>query len=66
MWADWIDNYGERAVDAFYVQDGSAKLATRKAQTLRTSLLEVLGEDESKSQPRGALSLERARASVGR
>ena len=61
-----IDNYGERAVDAFYVQDKGAKLAQRKAQALRTNLLEVLGEAESQAQPRGALSLERARASVGR
>jgi [protein-PII] uridylyltransferase len=59
-----IDNYGERAVDAFYVQDKGAKLAQRKAQTLRTILLDVLGESES--LPRGALPLQRARASVGR
>ena len=61
-----IDNYGERAVDAFYVQEEGAKLPTRKAQTLRTSLLEVLGEDDTRAVPRGSLSLERARASVGR
>ncbi len=61
-----IDNYGERAVDAFYVQDKGAKLAQRKAHALRSNLLEVLGEAESQAQPRGALSLERARASVGR
>ena len=61
-----IDNYGERAVDAFYVQDKGAKLGTRKAQGLRASLLEVLGEAERSAQPRGVLSLERARASVGR
>ncbi len=61
-----IDNYGERAVDAFYVQDKGAKLARSKAQGLRSSLLEVLGEDDTRAQPRGALSLERARASVGR
>ena len=60
-----IDNYGERAVDAFYVQDQGAKLATRKAQALRTSLLEVLGDADTQTAP-GALSLERARASVGR
>ena len=65
MCADWIDNYGERAVDAFYVQDQGAKLATRKAQALRTSLLEVLGDADTQTAP-GALSLERARASVGR
>ena len=61
-----IDNYGERAVDAFYVQEKGAKLASRKVPALRTSLLEVLGEAETRAQPRGALSLERARASVGR
>ena len=61
-----IDNYGERAVDAFYVQEKGSKLAARKVPALRTSLLEVLGEAETRAQPRGALSLERARASVGR
>ena len=61
-----IDNYGERAVDAFYVQDDGAKLAARKAQALRTTLLEVLGDADSHALPRGALSMERARASVGR
>ena len=61
-----IDNYGERAVDAFYVQEDGAKLALRKAQALRATLLQVLGEAETRAQPRGALPLERARASVGR
>ena len=61
-----IDNYGERAVDAFYVQADGEKLGARKAQALRSSLLEVLGEAEARAQPRGALPLERARASVGR
>ncbi|HEX4097918.1 MAG TPA: bifunctional uridylyltransferase/uridylyl-removing protein, partial [Caulobacteraceae bacterium] len=61
-----IENYGERAVDAFYVLDKGAKLSSRKAQALRSSLVDVLGEAETGSQPRGALPLERARASVGR
>ena len=61
-----IDNYGERAVDAFYVQDAGAKIGTRKAQALKTALLEVLGEAEASAGPRGGLALERARASVAR
>ena len=61
-----IDNYGERAVDAFYVQEGSSKLAPRKAQALKSSLLQVLGEAEARAAPRGGLPLERARASVAR
>jgi [protein-PII] uridylyltransferase len=61
-----IENYGERAVDAFYVLDKGAKLSSRKAQALRSSLVDVLGEAETSAQPRGALPLERARASVGR
>ncbi len=61
-----IDNYGERAVDAFYVQDGAAKLTPRKAQALKASLLDVLGEAEAQAKPRGGLAMERARASVAR
>ena len=66
MWADWIDNYGERAVDAFYVQDSDRKLNSRKANALKSSLLDVLGETETQTSPRGGLSMERARASVAR
>ena len=59
-----IDNYGERAVDAFYVQDRDGKLGGRKSQALKASLLEVLTEaDET---PPRRLPLERARASVAR
>ncbi len=61
-----IDNYGERAVDAFYVQEGGGKLTPRKAQALKIALMNVLGEAEASAQPRGGLSLERARASVAR
>jgi [protein-PII] uridylyltransferase len=61
-----IDNYGERAVDAFYVQEDGAKLGARKAQALRASLLEVLGEAEALAAPRGGVARERARASVAR
>ena len=59
-----IDNYGERAVDAFYVQDKSGKVGARKVQALKGSLMEVLGETAAVA-PRG-LPLERARASVAR
>jgi [protein-PII] uridylyltransferase len=61
-----IDNYGERAVDAFYVQQSGRKVGGRKAQALRGSLLAVLGEAEASAAPRGGLALERARASVAR
>jgi [protein-PII] uridylyltransferase len=61
-----IDNYGERAVDAFYVQEAGGKLGARKAQALKSSLLGVLGEAEASAAPSGGLSLERARASVAR
>ena len=61
-----IDNYGERAVDAFYVQDEGAKLGARKAQALKASLLAVLSAAEASAAPQGGLALERARASVAR
>ena len=61
-----IDNYGERAVDAFYVLDGEGKLNARKAQALKLSLLDVLGESETNAAPRGGLKMEKARASVAR
>ncbi|ATQ41071.1 [protein-PII] uridylyltransferase [Caulobacter mirabilis] len=62
-----IDGYGERAVDAFYVQtQGGGKLAdTRKANGLKNTLLEVLEAEEGQSA-RGRPRLERARASVAR
>ncbi len=61
-----IDNYGERAVDAFYVQDAGQKIGARKAQALKTSLLDVLSKAEASAAPRTGLALERARASVAR
>jgi [protein-PII] uridylyltransferase len=60
-----IDNYGERAVDAFYVHDGAHKLTDgRKANALKAALLKALETDES--APVGGRRLERARSSVGR
>ncbi len=61
-----IDHYGERAVDAFYVQERGGKLTGRKAQSLKATLVDVLAETESTMGPRAGLPLERARASVAR
>jgi [protein-PII] uridylyltransferase len=60
-----IDNYGERAVDAFYVQGpGRSKLTPAGGEALRAALLKVLEEDEAAVlKPR---RLQRARASVAR
>jgi [protein-PII] uridylyltransferase len=61
-----IDNYGERAVDAFYVQDGGAKLTEpRRANALRANLLKALNDDEAAPEG-GRPRLQRARASVAR
>ena len=61
-----IDNYGERAVDAFYVQDQGAKLAdARRANALKAQLLKALNDDET-TQVGGRPRLQRARASVAR
>ena len=60
-----IDHYGERAVDAFYLQEGGGKVSARRIQALKAALLDVLGEAETGASPRG-LPLERARASVAR
>jgi [protein-PII] uridylyltransferase len=62
-----IDNYGERAVDAFYVREASgAKLLNpRRMAALKSALTEVL-EDEGVAPPAGRPRLQRARASVGR
>ncbi|HYE45931.1 MAG TPA: bifunctional uridylyltransferase/uridylyl-removing protein, partial [Caulobacter sp.] len=61
-----IDNYGERAVDAFYVTTAAGAKITdpRKQSVLKASLLAVLDaeEGEAKGRPR----LQRARASIGR
>ena len=60
-----IDNYGERAVDAFYVLDHGKKLEGRKAVALKGQLIKALDADEAAPE-RGRPRLERARASVAR
>ena len=62
-----MENYGERAVDAFYVHDAAgAKLTdARRINSLKRVLGEVLAEDEI-TAPKGRPKLERARASVAR
>ncbi|HUZ14354.1 MAG TPA: [protein-PII] uridylyltransferase [Caulobacteraceae bacterium] len=59
-----IDNYGERAVDAFYVVARRGKLTEpRRAAAVRARLLEALEDAEAAAaRPR----LQRARASAGR
>ena len=59
-----IDNYGERAVDAFYVVTRQGKLTETQRQTaVRARLLEALDDsDPAAARPR----LERARASAAR
>jgi [protein-PII] uridylyltransferase len=62
-----VDNYGERAVDAFYVRTATGgKLTEAKARhALQHALNEVLGEEEQaaqKARPR----LQRAKASMAR
>jgi [protein-PII] uridylyltransferase len=62
-----IDNYGERAVDAFYCHgpEGGKFTAARAINTLRSQLAQVL--DEEPVEPaEGRPRLERARASVAR
>lgn len=61
-----IDGYGERAVDAFYVQTAEAAKVTdtKRIAALRAALMEVLEQGEALApRPR---NLERARASVAR
>ena len=58
-----IDNYGERAVDAFYVQDHGHKVEGRRATALKANLIKAL--DAEDGAPAGR-RLERARASVAR
>ncbi|MDR3508394.1 MAG: ACT domain-containing protein, partial [Caulobacteraceae bacterium] len=62
-----VDNYGERAVDVFYVcgKDGHKLTDARKMQGLKTVLAEVL-DDEPNETPGGRLRLSRARASAAR
>src|SRR5580704_12839369 len=59
-----IDNYGERAVDAFYVETRKGKLTEpQRTAAVRARLLEALDDAESAAaRPR----LERARASAAR
>lgn len=62
-----IDNYGERAVDAFYVCDAEGRklTSTRRIAALTAALTEVL-EAEKIETPAGRLRLQRARASIAR
>jgi [protein-PII] uridylyltransferase len=62
-----VDNYGERAVDAFYVVDDEGQKLTnpRRIVALKTALTEVLA-DEAGEAPAGRLRLQRARASIAR
>jgi len=58
-----IDNYGERAVDAFYVVTRKGRLdEPRRAAAVRARLIDVLEDGESLPKQR----LERARASAAR
>lgn len=62
-----IDGYGERAVDAFYVQttEGGKVTDTRKLNALKADLLAALEQNEA-SAPAARPGLRRARASVAR
>jgi [protein-PII] uridylyltransferase len=61
-----IDNYGERAVDAFYVTEPSGRKLTdaKRVVALKSALGAVLQDVDSDARPH--LKLERARASVAR
>jgi [protein-PII] uridylyltransferase len=62
-----IDNYGERAVDAFYVRgpDGGKLTDGKACNALQSRLSEVLVEEDQQA-PKGRPRLQRARASVAR
>jgi [protein-PII] uridylyltransferase len=62
-----IDGYGERAVDAFYVQtsEGGKVTESRKITALKADLLAALEQNEATAPPARA-GLKRARASVAR
>ncbi|HXQ12249.1 MAG TPA: [protein-PII] uridylyltransferase [Caulobacteraceae bacterium] len=62
-----IDNYGERAVDAFYCHgpDGGKLTSARRINPLKAALVGVLEEAVTEPQA-GRPRLERARASVAR
>jgi [protein-PII] uridylyltransferase len=61
-----VDNYGERAVDAFYVTepDGRKLTEAKRLGALKQALALVLQDEPDAGKPR--LRLERARASVAR
>ena len=60
-----VDNYGERAVDAFYVQtaNGGKLTDAKRITAVRAALTEALEAGEASVSQR---RLERARASVAR
>ena len=59
-----VDNYGERAVDAFYVVTRQGKLTEpQRAAAVRARMLEALEDGEKTA---GRPRLERARASAAR
>jgi [protein-PII] uridylyltransferase len=62
-----VENYGERAVDAFYVRTATGtKLTDAKARNaLQTALAEVLAEEDQPVQ-KGRPRLQRAKASMAR
>ena len=60
-----IDNYGERAVDAFYVQEAGRKMDGRRSAALKANLIKALDADEAAPEG-GRPRLQRARASVAR
>ena len=62
-----IDGYGERAVDAFYVQtsDGEKLTEARKVGAVKADLLAALEQNEA-TAPAARPGLKRARASVAR
>ena len=63
-----IDGYGERAVDAFYVVDGSGGKVTdgRKGAALKTALLATLTADDAETARARRGGLASARASSAR
>jgi len=63
-----IENYGERAVDAFYVTtaEGAKLTDSKKQASLKTSLLAVLRAEEPRAGGKVRPRLQRARASEAR
>lgn len=63
-----IENYGERAVDAFYVTTAAGQKLTdaKKQAALKTALLAVLNAEEPRATGKSRPRLQRARASVAR